>query len=140
VAAAHRALQRRQAKLDLRRLELMDRVVAAPDAAKAVSKADAERAIAAASVNYRWTPSDAWEIMRDMDRIGTEAQAAFSLWAGVCSPVRPKSRHRSTMLYKTTDSNAYDRTSPWGQRYTFKIEYNDSQYTDNISSYIVQNP
>jgi hypothetical protein len=42
------------------------------------------------------------------------------------------------MLYKTTDSNAYDRTSPWGQRYTFKIAYND--YTDNISSYIVQNP
>ncbi len=34
----------------------------------------------------------------------------------------------------------YIGTSLWGQKFTFKAAYNGSIYTDNISSYTVQNP
>ncbi len=34
----------------------------------------------------------------------------------------------------------YVGTSPWGQRYSFKLAYTGSQYTDNYSSYTVQSP
>src|SRR6516225_999728 len=34
----------------------------------------------------------------------------------------------------------YAGTSWWGQKYTVKVAYTGSQYTDTISSYFVQNP
>ena len=34
----------------------------------------------------------------------------------------------------------YIGTSLWGQKFTFKAAYNGSIYTDNISTYTVQNP
>ena len=34
----------------------------------------------------------------------------------------------------------YVGTSPWGQRFVFKVGYNGSQYTDNYSAYTVQLP
>ena len=34
----------------------------------------------------------------------------------------------------------YVGTSLWGQRFSFKLAYNGSQYTDDYSSYTIQNP
>jgi len=99
-----------------------------------------------ASANYRWTPTDAWDIRADyshMDRTGTipagvvgfapAGGSVFSSPTQVPAPVNDTTQNFGT-------NGEYAGLSPWGQRYTFKVAYNGSVYTDNISSYTVQNP
>jgi MtrB/PioB family decaheme-associated outer membrane protein len=100
-----------------------------------------------ASVNYRWTPTDAWDVRGDysyMTRTGTIVQgntgnvpAVAALHNEMITEV-PEPVNDNTQNF---GANAeYAGTSPWGKKFTAKLAYNGSLYTDNISSYFVQNP
>ncbi len=102
-----------------------------------------------ASVDYRWTPTDAWDIRADyshMERTGTQVAGVIGFGGGAVNaathgdvPVQvgaPVSD--STQNFGA--NGEYLGTSPWGQKYTFKVAYSGSVYTDNISNYTVQNP
>ncbi len=99
-----------------------------------------------ASANYRWTPNDAWDVRADyshMERSGTTVAgvvgfapaggSVFSSPTQVTAPVKDNTQNFGA-------NGEYAGLSPWGQRYTFKLAYNGSLYTDEISSYTVQNP
>jgi MtrB/PioB family decaheme-associated outer membrane protein len=98
------------------------------------------------SVDYRWTPTEAWDIRAayaHLERTGTlpagvtglppNGGSAFNSPTEVTAPVDDTTQNFGV-------NGEYAGTSPWGQRYTFKVAYNGSLYTDNISSYTVQNP
>jgi MtrB/PioB family decaheme-associated outer membrane protein len=97
------------------------------------------------SVAYRWTPSDLWDIRGDyshMARTGTQVDGIVgfgNIAGGGSSPVQvPKPVDDTTQNYGV--NGEYAGSSPWGKRFTFKLAYNGSQYTDNFSSYTIQNP
>ena len=93
-----------------------------------------------ASVNYRWTPTDAWDINTNyshMDRTGTQA-AGIVEFDGFEPTQVPAPVNDTTQNFGA--NGEYVGTSPWGQRVTAKLAYSGSVYTDNISSYTVQNP
>ncbi len=50
----------------------------------------------------------------------------------------PKPVNDTTQNYGL--NGEYVGTSPWDQKFSFKLAYNGSQYTDNYSSYTIQNP
>ena len=103
-----------------------------------------------ASASYRWTPTDAWDISADyshMDRTGTIVQGITGNVpnTGVAPNLHGEMVTQVPAPVNDTTQNfgangEYVGTSPWGQRYTAKLAYNGSIYTDNISSYFVQNP
>jgi MtrB/PioB family decaheme-associated outer membrane protein len=103
-----------------------------------------------ASVNYRWTPTDAWDIKlayTHMHRSGTQVDAvplapssnasADATHAQVVPQV-PAPVDDVTQNYGI--SGEYAGTSPWNQMFTFKLGYNGSTYQDRFDSYFVQNP
>jgi MtrB/PioB family decaheme-associated outer membrane protein len=99
-----------------------------------------------ASASYRWTPTEAWDIRLDyshMDRTGSQV-AGVTGFAPSGSNVFVSPTQVAAPVNDTTQNfgvnGEYAGISPWGQRYTFKAAYTGSQYTDNISSYTVQNP
>ena len=99
-----------------------------------------------AAVDYRWTPTDAWDIKADfshMRRTGTQIDgvAGFvpsggSFFSAATQVPRPVSD--TTQNYGL--NGEYAGTSPWGKKYTFKLGYSGSQYTDDFSSYTAQSP
>jgi MtrB/PioB family decaheme-associated outer membrane protein len=99
-----------------------------------------------ASANYRWTPTDAWDVRIDyshMDRTGSQV-AGVTGFAPAGSNVFASPTQVGAPVSDTTQNldvnGEYAGISSWGQRYTFKVAYVGSQYTDNFSSYGVQNP
>jgi MtrB/PioB family decaheme-associated outer membrane protein len=101
------------------------------------------------SVQYRWTPTQAWDVRADyshMSRTGTQvagvvgfSPAGANVFAIFGSPTQvPKPVDDTTQNFGM--NGEYAGTSPWGQRYTFKAAYQGSQYTDNLSSFTAQNP
>src|SRR5450759_979654 len=98
-----------------------------------------------AAAAYRWTPTDAWDIKADyahLARSGTQVDgiAGFgNAGGGGSSAVQvPKPVDDTTQNYGL--NGEYAGTSPWGKKFTFKLAYNGSTYTDNLSSYTIQNP
>jgi len=96
-----------------------------------------------ASFQYRWTPTDAWDIKADyshMRRTGTQVDGITGInGSAFSSPIQvPKPVADTTQNYGL--NGEYAGTSAWGQRYTFKLGYSGSQYTDDYSSYTVQAP
>jgi len=96
-----------------------------------------------ASVQYRWTPSDAWDIKTDyshLRRTGTQVDGITNLAGSAFSGAVqvPKPVADTTQNYGL--NGEYVGTSAWGQRYTFKLGYNGSQYTDDYAAYTVQSP
>ncbi len=92
-----------------------------------------------ASVEYRWTPNDAWDIKADyshMRRTGTQVAGIYGLSAAPLQLPRPVAD--TTQNYAV--NGEYVGTSPWGQRITAKVGYFGSQYSDDFSAYFVQNP
>ena len=95
-----------------------------------------------AAADYRWTPTDAWDIKADyshMHRTGTQTDGVTFSWG--TSGVRvdaPKPVDDVTQNYGL--NGEYAGTSPWGKKFNFKLAYNGSTYTDADSSYTVQNP
>ena len=95
-----------------------------------------------ASAQYRWTPTDAWDIKVDYThthRFGTQVDGVvFSPGtSGVVAQV-PKPVDDTTQNFGL--NGEYAGTSPWGQKFTFKVGYNGSIYQDASSSYSVANP
>jgi MtrB/PioB family decaheme-associated outer membrane protein len=93
-----------------------------------------------AAVAYRWTPTDAWDIRADyshMTRDGSQVAGIVEL-NGFSPTEVPAPVKDTTQNFGA--NGEYAGLSWWGQKYTVKVAYNGSQYTDNISSYFVQNP
>ena len=97
-----------------------------------------------ASAQYRWTPNDSWDIRTDysdMSRTGTQVGGIV----GVGTTVFPYGPTQVTSPVNDATQNygangEYVGTSLWGQRYTLKLGYKGSTYTDADSSYTVENP
>jgi len=93
------------------------------------------------SFAYRWTPTEAWDFNTDyshMDRNGTQAGGIAQLWnAGNQATQIPVPIDDTTQNFGASGERIGN--TPWG-KYTFKLAYSGSVYTDNISSYFVQNP
>jgi MtrB/PioB family decaheme-associated outer membrane protein len=105
-----------------------------------------------ASFAYRWTPEfgeGGWKdgalsqydfntYYSHMDRTGTQAGGIVSLWnAGNQATQIPVPIDDTTQNYGVNGERIGN--TPWG-KYTFTLGYSGSTYTDNISSYFVQNP
>jgi MtrB/PioB family decaheme-associated outer membrane protein len=100
-----------------------------------------------ASVQYRWTPTDAWDIQADFSHLrrtgtqvdgltgftGTTGGSPFSGATQVPKPVADTTQNYGL-------NGEYAGTSPWGQKMTFKLGYTGSQYNDDYAAYTVQNP
>ena len=95
-----------------------------------------------ASVAFRWTPNDAWDINVDysnMHRFGTQVDGVvFSPGTSGAMAQVPKPVDDTTQNFGL--NGEYKGTSPWGQNFTVKLGYGGSVYTDANSSYTVQNP
>jgi len=95
-----------------------------------------------ASFEYRYTPTDDWDFRvaySDMHRHGTlvDGVSFTNTASGVVEQVA-KPVDDTTQNYSA--SGEYVGTSPWGQRYNWKVGYSGSTYTDKFNSYTVQNP
>jgi MtrB/PioB family decaheme-associated outer membrane protein len=95
-----------------------------------------------ASVEYRYTPADAWDIRvnySDMYRSGTQIEGVvFSPGtSGVTSQV-PKPVSDSTQNYGA--SGEYAGTSLWGQKFNVKLAYIGSTFQEDFATWTVQNP
>ena len=94
-----------------------------------------------AAVSYRATdPWYSWDAGVDysyMTRTGTQP-AGIVEFNGFQPTNVPAPVDDSTQNFGA--KGEYYGTSLWGQKFTFKAAYNGSIYTDNISSYTVQNP
>jgi len=97
-----------------------------------------------ASFDYRWTPDDAWDLKANyshMHRFGTQVDGLITTGFGGGGPSSvsvPRPVDDTTQNYGV--NGEYAGTSPWSQKYTFKVAYNGSQYSDDFTSYTVQNP
>jgi MtrB/PioB family decaheme-associated outer membrane protein len=97
-----------------------------------------------ASVEYRWTPTDAWDVkaeLSNLHRSGTQVDgvvgmAASSVFSSPFQVIKPVSD--TTQNFGV--NGEYAGTSWWNQKYTFKVGYQGSLYNDDLSSYTIQNP
>jgi MtrB/PioB family decaheme-associated outer membrane protein len=95
------------------------------------------------SVEYRWTPDDAWDIKADyshMHRHGTQVDGVTGF--GPSYPEGPTQVPRpvddTTQNYGL--NGEYAGISPWGKRFTFKLAYKGSSYDDAFTSYTIEDP
>jgi MtrB/PioB family decaheme-associated outer membrane protein len=95
-----------------------------------------------AAVEYRWTPTDNWDVRvaySNMHRTGTQVDGiVFSPGTSGVKVEALKPVDDTTQNYAA--SGEYIGTSFWNQRYTFKVGYAGSTYTDRWNSYTVENP
>lgn len=95
-----------------------------------------------ASVEYRWTPTEAWDVKVDYSnthRTGTQVDGVTFGWGTSSSRVdAPRPVNDTTQNYGL--GGEYAGTSPWGQKFNFKLAYNGSTYTDSYDSYTIANP
>jgi MtrB/PioB family decaheme-associated outer membrane protein len=94
-----------------------------------------------ASAQYRWTPTDAWDIKADyshMQRTGTQAMGVIfnNSSSGVIAEV-PAPVNDTTQNFGL--NGEYAGTSPWGKKFNFKLAYNGSVYSGD-ESFNVDNP
>ena len=94
------------------------------------------------SVEYRYTPTDDWDVRVNyslLHRFGTQVDGvAFSPGTSGVRVDAPRPIDDITQNYGA--SGEYVGTSPWSQRYTFKLGYSGSTYTNRWDSYTVENP
>ena len=95
-----------------------------------------------ASVEYRYTPDDHWDWRANYSntrRTGTQPDAVLFAQSTVGVRVDvPKPVADTTQNYGA--SGEYAGVSAWNQKFNLKVAYNGSTYTDDASSYTVQNP
>ena len=94
------------------------------------------------STDYRYTPTDAWDIRINYDhmrRTGTQIEGVvFSPGtSGVVSQV-PKPVADTTQNFGL--SGEYAGTSFWGQKFNLKLAYSGSIFQEDFGSYTVANP
>jgi MtrB/PioB family decaheme-associated outer membrane protein len=91
---------------------------------------------------YRWTPTDAWDINADyshMHRDGTQVDGVVGF--GPSFPYGPTQVPRP--VDDTTQNfglNGEYAGTLWGYRFNFKLAYNGSIYTDAFSGYTIADP
>jgi MtrB/PioB family decaheme-associated outer membrane protein len=94
------------------------------------------------SVDYRYTPNDHWDLRANYvntRRTGTQVDGVlFSPTIGGVRVDAPKPVADTTQNYGA--SGEYAGTSFWNQKFNFKVAYSGSTYTDDASSYTVENP
>ena len=100
-----------------------------------------------ASVNYRWTPTEAWDFNVDYSHMSRDGTLPYGGVIGIPTTTGntatnyamvPTPVHDSTQNYSATGE--YVGTSFWGQRYTLKLGYQGSTYHDDSLSYDIENP
>lgn len=94
-----------------------------------------------ASVQYRWTPTDAWDIKVDyshLHRTGTQEQRVIfnNSSGGIIADV-PQPVNDTTQNFGL--NGEYAGNSPWGKKFNFKLAYNGSVYKGD-DSYDIDNP
>jgi MtrB/PioB family decaheme-associated outer membrane protein len=97
------------------------------------------------SAAYRWTPTVAWDIKADyshLARTGTQIDGVVGFGnpgGGNSAAIQvPKPVDDTTQNYGL--NGEYAGMSPWSKKFTVKLAYNGSTYTDNLSSYTIENP
>jgi MtrB/PioB family decaheme-associated outer membrane protein len=95
-----------------------------------------------ASVDYRYTPTEAWDIQASyshMRRTGTQVEGVvFSPGTSGVKAEVPKPVADTTQNYGA--SAEYFGRWFWDRKFNVKIAYSGSTYTDDFSSYTVENP
>jgi hypothetical protein len=95
-----------------------------------------------ASVEYRYTPTDAWDIRTNYTntrRTGTQVDGVvFSSATSGVAVQAPKPVADTTQNYGA--SGEYAGTSFWNQKFNIKVAYSGSTYTDDANSYTLENP
>ncbi|WP_291560501.1 MtrB/PioB family outer membrane beta-barrel protein [Bradyrhizobium sp.] len=95
-----------------------------------------------ASVDYRYTPTDNWDIKANysnMRRTGSQVDSVLFTATNtgsrvdVAKPVSDRTQNFGV-------NGEYIGTSAWGQKFNAMVGYNGSVYTDDFSGYTVQNP
>ncbi len=95
-----------------------------------------------AAVDYRYTPTDNWDIRANysnMRRTGSQVDSV------VFRATNSGSRIDVAKPIADTTQNfgvngEYSGTSAWGQKFNVMVGYNGSVYQDDFNSYTVQNP
>ncbi len=97
-----------------------------------------------ASVEYRWTPTDSWDVranLSNMQRSGTQVDGVVGMGpAGFPFGPNQVIKPVSDTTQNFGVNGEYAGTSLWQQKYTVKVGYVGSTYNDSLSSYTVQNP
>lgn len=95
-----------------------------------------------AAVNYRWTPTDNWDIKVDysnMHRSGSQVDSVVFTPSTTAARVDvPKPVDDTTQNFGV--NGEYIGTSAWGLPFNAVVGYQGSVYTDDFSNYTVQNP
>src|SRR5450755_2147788 len=95
-----------------------------------------------ASVEYRYTPTDNWDIRANysnMRRTGSQVDGVLF------TPTNSGARVDVAKPIADTTQNfgvngEYSGTSAWGQKFNAMVGYNGSVYKDDFADYTVQNP
>ena len=94
-----------------------------------------------AAFEYRWTPTDAWDIRADyshMHREGTQAMGVvFNNSSSGIIAQAPTPVNDTTQNFGV--NGEYAGTSPWGKKFNVKLAYNGSVY-EGDSSFNIDNP
>ena len=94
------------------------------------------------SVDYRYTPNERWDFRANYTntrRTGTQVDGVLFGQSPIGVRVDvPKPVADTTQNYGA--SGEYAGTSFWNQNFNVKVAYSGSTYTDDASSYTVQNP
>jgi MtrB/PioB family decaheme-associated outer membrane protein len=95
-----------------------------------------------AAVEYRYTPTDNWDVradFSDMRRSGTQVEGVvFSPGTSGVRVDAPKPIDDTTRNFGA--SGEYAGTSPWNQKFNLKLAYGGSIYENGLNSYTVANP
>jgi MtrB/PioB family decaheme-associated outer membrane protein len=94
-----------------------------------------------AAFEYRWTPTDAWDIKADyshMHRSGTQAMGVIfnNSTSGIIAEA-PVPVNDTTQNFGV--NGEYAGTSPWGKKFNIKLAYNGSIY-EGDNSFNIDNP
>ncbi|MGA6976681.1 MAG: MtrB/PioB family outer membrane beta-barrel protein, partial [Pseudolabrys sp.] len=94
-----------------------------------------------AAFEYRWTPTDAWDIKADyshMHREGTQAMGVvFNNSSSGIIAEAPAPVNDTTQNFGV--NGEYAGTSPWGKKFNVKLAYNGSVY-ESDTSFNIDNP
>ena len=95
-----------------------------------------------ASVEYRYTPTDNWDIRANysnMRRTGSQVDGVLFTGTNTGSRVEvAKPVDDTTQNFGV--NGEYSGTSAWGQKFNAMVGYNGSLYRDDFNNYTVQNP
>lgn len=95
-----------------------------------------------ASVDYRYTPTDNWDIRANysnMRRTGSQVDGVLFTSTNNGSRVDAAKPVADTTQNFGVNGE-YSGTSAWGQKFNAMIGYNGSVYRDDFNNYTVQNP